>query len=347
MNNHTILNQRWNEIDSRLDKFMAKNNHTINDLIDNLDDLLKGIDFSYLDLFKYANLDDVGRLKREIKDLKENYKLEKYETYLLSQYDKIKMKYSDWLKGMILVIYMKQYQEQKTIESKFFDEISNLMYTQGQEETISELPKKKRKKARLLTIPEAFTLQLLATDCFNGYKWYDYKQGLVKRNADNFYTKVNEAMQTGKELSMKNEALISLVKKQSNAYLNKKKDTQDKSQKVIPTDKEQYDFYKDQYSGSLDNMISLISNQAYLAGMKAQGCKKCIFIAVLDNHTTEMCKSLDGQVFNIDDWNKFSRYSKEDDKNIIYTVYGMVIGANLPPINNGYHYCRSTIYPMI
>lgn len=333
MNNNEILKMRWKDIDKEINKFMKKNNHTINNLFDNLDDILKNINFSYYEaLYKYATLDEVARLKREIKKLKDDYKLSTYENYLLNSIDKIKIKKSEWLKGMILIAYLKQYKVQESNEKEFFDEICNIMYQQGQIEAY-EVLNKKEKEPRLLTIPEAFALQLLGTSCFNGFKWYDYKQGKMKNNADILYTNVIQELQAGREISTKNEKIKNILLKQQNQYIAKKKE-------INVNDK---DYYSSDFIGSLDSVVSLLANQAYLRGLLLLGIKKCKFIAVLDNHTTEMCKSLDGQIFDLEGINKFDRYSDYDKKNVVYTVKGMETGANLPPINNHFHYCRSTI----
>lgn len=68
-----------------------------------------------------------------------------------------------------------------------------------------------------------------------------------------------------------------------------------------------------------------------------------MFRAVLDDRTTKMCKSLDRQVFNVHDSNTFTRWSDSDEAMRTYTCEGLVLGLNLPPINNHFHFCRSTV----
>lgn len=89
-----------------------------------------------------------------------------------------------------------------------------------------------------------------------------------------------------------------------------------------------------------------IANQVALKGMEDQGCKKVQFIATMDDKTTDMCKSLNGQIFSIKGLNKYYRYSAIDDRDVLYTTKGLKLGENLPPIDNGIHHCRSTIYPV-
>ena len=70
---------------------------------------------------------------------------------------------------------------------------------------------------------------------------------------------------------------------------------------------------------------------------------KVRFCGINDEKQTDMCKSLDNQEFYIHDWNEFWRYSKSNDSIVKYRCYGLVLGLNLPPINDGFHWCRSYI----
>ena len=70
------------------------------------------------------------------------------------------------------------------------------------------------------------------------------------------------------------------------------------------------------------------------------------FLAVTDEHSTEMCQSMNMMRFYINKENKFDRYwgnSKKDIKLMPVSVKGLVPGINLPPIMYYWHWCRSTI----
>lgn len=58
-------------------------------------------------------------------------------------------------------------------------------------------------------------------------------------------------------------------------------------------------------------------------------------------HYTHLCFS--SMLFYVNDWNKFYRYSDIDGKDVLYTVNGLEQGINLSPINNHFHWCRSTV----
>ena len=78
---------------------------------------------------------------------------------------------------------------------------------------------------------------------------------------------------------------------------------------------------------------------------KLYGFEYCKFIARIDKVTTEMCRTLDGQIFNLTELNVYSRYSSLDKQDVTYRTMGMKTGDNLPPINNHIHHCRSHIEP--
>ena len=87
-----------------------------------------------------------------------------------------------------------------------------------------------------------------------------------------------------------------------------------------------------------------INNRALVDGMiEVDPNAKAKFVAVMDNRTTDMCRSLNGQVFNVNGWNTFKRYSDYSKGERKYKCFGFVLGLNLPPITDHYHYCRSTI----
>lgn len=87
------------------------------------------------------------------------------------------------------------------------------------------------------------------------------------------------------------------------------------------------------------NNLSKVDGIKSVAGDNA----KVRFIGISDERQTQMCKSLDNQEFYIHDWNKFKRYSKTNDSIVKCRCFGLVIGLNCPPIDDGFHFCRSYI----
>ena len=155
-----------------------------------------------------------------------------------------------------------------------------------------------------------------------GLTWNEYSLSIIEYNANEMYK--NSILQ----LSRNNEVKIDdkLLEKQQKAYLNKKKEPS-----------------KDKFSGMFEKEQVFIVNQVKLDVYKSYGVETVEFIATIDEVTTRMCESLNGQKFKINEVNKYYRYSKADEKEVLYTTQGLVVGDNLPPINNHFHYCRSII----
>lgn len=330
--NNTILNERWNEVDSKLSTFYSKNTKINRKMYDNLQSIFDWIKFDYSELDNYASVSDIARLRTRIEDLKEQYGLEGYIGYQLTEYSRKKrLKNRELLLALLMIEYYRQYKEQNNIETELFDEIKNVVYKQVTIQTAIVLKKRLPKKIK---IPKVWWFGLLAKIGYTGYEWLTFKEGTLGYNTRKLYELVIINLQQGRKSNVNDEDIKKLLTKQENSYLKKTK-----RDKV-------YEDYKNDFSGSLDNQIAFLVNQIALQAMKDQGCKKVQFIAVLDDHTTKMCESLDGQIFSIDGINTYQRYSAEDGKNVVYTTKGLETGANLPPINNHTHFCRSTIYPV-
>ena len=186
--------------------------------------------------------------------------------------------------------------------------------------------KPKKKKKRSLTWEYIWSLLTLPN--IKGDKWTTYIEAIVLTYSQEIKRQAMIHLQQNRELDIYDNAFQNIIKKQQNKYLS---------------------INSDKYSGALDIQTMEIGNQALLKAGKDYGDKrlKARFIAEIDNRTTEMCQSMDNLIFNVNDWNTFHRYSDDDGRIINYTVYGLEAGVNLPPINNHFHYCRSTITYML
>ena len=169
-----------------------------------------------------------------------------------------------------------------------------------------------------VTIPDILTWAYI-------YKWLkvlnipfeEYLQSLTLTAHDEMFSKCIQAINGDKILTW--EELEKLLNRQSNRILN---------------------INEDKFSGTLDDMSRRTGNKAYIEPFPNA---RALFIAEMDEATTRMCASLNGQIFNTKDTNVFRRYS-DSQKNIVeYEVEGLVEGINLPPIDDNFHWCRSTI----
>ena len=98
---------------------------------------------------------------------------------------------------------------------------------------------------------------------------------------------------------------------------------------------------KGKYSGYMERLAELGYNYGYIKCCIDYGIKQVQFVAVEDEHTTSMCDSLAGQVFNIKGKNEFYRYYASTDKVEYTTTTGLIQGINMPPIDDNFHWCRS------
>ena len=98
----------------------------------------------------------------------------------------------------------------------------------------------------------------------------------------------------------------------------------------------------DKESGVFTDAARQVWNASYIEPYKNENVQ-VRFIAEMDNVTTKMCRGMDNMLFYTNDWNRYVRWSDYDKRVIMYTTFGLVAGENLPPIDNHFHWCRSTI----
>jgi hypothetical protein len=326
MNEKQIIEKRWKEVDRLLSQHLGKYKKLDKKMRRKLQDIFNSIFFTYEEINNYTTDKKLKEFKEKVSDFLEDNKVDGYIAYELRKImNKKKIKNSDILEKSILMAFAEQEKQIDEIETELFEEISELAYEDGQDEAIEEFEIEKKP----ISIPKTLLMSLLALPTYRGYKWQDYRDGDLMYYARQIYNQTVINMQQERPLEIDSNEFSSVLNRRSNKYLKKK----DRERAV------------DQYSGALNNQVVFLVNQIALQGMLRQGCTKVRFVAVVDDRTTEMCRSLNGQIFDIFEMNVFSRYSAEDGKNIIYRVKGLQLGANLPPIDNHFHYCRSTIYP--
>ena len=185
-------------------------------------------------------------------------------------------------------------------EQDIFRYLANFYYRQGQYETMKE-PK---------DIPNKLYDELLDTPCTNGYTLDEYKGAIALQNTYRTHRYAVMDVQRGEKPKVNDKEM----EKQQNERLKV-------GLKI---------------SGVIDMLMIGINNMAKVEGIKeaTDDDGKVRFVAVRDDRTTNMCKSLDGQIFNIRGTNTFTRYSDQDKRMRTYTCEGLVLGLNLPPINN-------------
>lgn len=146
---------------------------------------------------------------------------------------------------------------------------------------------------------------------------------MTKYNVNQIYRQATIDLQQKKELDITNDIYQNIIKRQQNSKLN---------------------INGDKISGDIDLTLIGMNNKAKLEGIYSfDENAKVRFVAIEDNATTKMCKSLDNQEFYVHNWNEFERYSENNGRITKYRCYGLIPGLNMPPINDGFHWCRSYI----
>lgn len=272
--------------------------------------------------YNIADKKTKNRINTYIEEWKEKGLLKGYFGMLANNiYKRNRVKNNEMLELLIYAAYVEEQSKLDKYEKQVMYEDANYYYQQGQEEVNNTLPKNKRKIVSV--IPDAIFLALLDMANAKGYIWNQYIEAIIRYNADQIYRQATIDIQQQKEIDITKDIYQNIIKRQGNSKLN---------------------VNGDKISGDIDLTLIGMNNQAKVQGIYSFDDKaKVKFISVEDEVTTKMCHSLNNQEFYIHNWNEFYRYSKSNDSIVKYRCYGLVLGLNLPPINDGFHWCRSYI----
>lgn len=287
--------------------------------------ILKTLNLNSNNLYSIADNKTINITRTYIEELKEKGLLTGYFGMIANNiYKRTRVKNSEILELFIYGAYIEEQNKIDKYEKQIMYEDANYYYQEGQKEVNNTLPKNKRKIVSV--IPDAIFLALLDMVNAKGYIWNQYVEAITKYNADQIYRQVTIDLQQQKELDITNDIYQNIIKRQINSKIN---------------------INNDKISGDVDLTLIGINNMAKIEGIKAiDNNSKVIFIAVIDGKETDMCHSLDNQIFYIDKENIFDRYYGETQKDLrIQRIKckGLVLGLNLPPISHHFHWCRSTI----
>ena len=287
-------------------------------------------------LKQYTTID----LEEEIEKMYNTYRLdtkvasktnvERFKGYVGKSYDDLNDYGKYWAKSLLkrtkiqnneivefllYIMYNKKENELDEYESLIVEQLVENTYETEINAIKKDLPEFKLPEPPLYVL---YGMSLLGVPNASGYIWKDYKDATTMYNANEMYRHL---------LINGNKDVRQVLIKQKGRYLKKK----------------QKPSKEDTYIGALENELVYIINKTKVKVYEDAGIKKVKFIAVEDSRTTEMCQTLDGQEFWIDKINVYDRYSAMDERNVVYTTKGLQVGDNLPPINNHYHHCRSSI----
>lgn len=318
MDNKTILNNRWNYTDLKLKDYLRIYKKTNLKTQDNIQDIFNGIDFNYMDLNKPISNNQRKKLSRVVDEWKQLELLKGYFEYkVIEILNKRYITNQEMLSILLWGAFVKERSQLDEYEEVLFTEIGQDLYKQG----IDEIKPTKKKKWSLTW---EYIWSMLCLPNVKGSSWITYIEALALTNAQEVERQTIIQLQQNKKPNIEDDVFKNILKKQQNRYI------------FINDDK---------ISGALDSQVVEIANKSLLKAGEDVGQKKlrARFIAEIDDRTTKMCDGMNGMLFYVNDWNRFYRYSDDDKRDVLYTIKGLEVGANLPPINNHFHYCRSTI----
>lgn len=318
MNNKTILNNRWNYTDLKLKDYLRIYKKTNLKTQDNIQDIFNGIDFNYMDLNKPISNNQRKKLSRVVDEWKQLELLKGYFEYkVIEILNKRYITNQEMLSILLWGAFVKERSQLDEYEEVLFTEIGQDLYKQG----IDEIKPTKKKKWSLTW---EYIWSMLCLPNVKGSSWITYIEALALTNAQEIERQTIIQLQQNKKPNIEDDVFKNILKKQQNRYIS---------------------INDDKISGALDSQVVEIANKSLLKAGEDVGQKKlrARFIAEIDDRTTKMCDGMNGMLFYVNDWNRFYRYSDDDKRDVLYTIKGLEVGANLPPINNHFHYCRSTI----
>lgn len=325
MNNTEILKKKWVTVDNELSSFLNTYKKINKKTQDNIQTIFDSYEFTKDNINKYANNTIISRFKRVLEEIIEEYDESDYYSYMARKYlKKGNIRNREILEFLIYTEYSKEKLKMDEYESIMFKKISEDAYSYA----IKECEKIKPKPKRKLSWFDSHLIAILLLPNAKGDVWKDYKDGITEYNAKEIYklafVDINRDVKPDISKPQYQKTIISQQKR----YINKKKESD-----------------VDKYSGALDDQVASVYNQVVVRAYQDFGIEEVKFVATIDGKQTKMCNSLNNQVFKLNDYNTYSRWSEIDGKDVVYTTYGVEIGENLPPINNHFHYCRSSVIP--
>lgn len=290
-----------------------------------LQEIIDTFKFEFDTLYNIADTKTKNRVNTYIEEWKDKGLLTGYfGTLAKNIYSRTRVKNSEILELLIYGAYIEEQSKIQEQELNIMYDDANYYYQEGQKEVNNTLSKKERKPINILKW--ALFLALLDQPNVKGYVFETYLDAIIKYNADQIYRQMTIDLQQQKQTDITNDIYQNLIKRQNNSKLN---------------------INGDKISGDIDTQMIGLNNLAKVEGIKEVDDNAQIrFMAVIDGNETDMCHSLNGQLFYINKENVFDRYYGGTQKDLRIErirCFGLVVGLNLPPISHHFHWCRSTI----
>ena len=315
----------WKFHDKQMTKLKRLYLKTSKQTQNRLQEIIENFKFDFDTLYNIADKKTKDKVNTYIEEWKDKGLLTGYfGTLAKNIYGRTRVKNSEILGLLIYGAYIEEQSKIQEQELNIMYDDANYYYQEGQEEVYNTLSKKERKPINILKW--ALFLALLDQPNVKGYVYEQYIQATIQYNAQQIYRQMTIDLQQQRQLDIANDIYQNLIKRQNNSKLN---------------------INGDKISGDIDAQLIGVNNLAKVEGIKeVDNNAQVRFIAVIDGKETNMCHSLDNQLFYIDKENTFNRYYGETQAELRMQrirCKGLVLGLNLPPISHHFHWCRSTI----
>ena len=305
MTNKEILDKRWKPIDVEINKFIKNFKY---DVKTRINAYLKTFSINNDNLYDYMKTKELSMFKTELQDVYDN--TSDYLKYKISQMIKrSKIKNYEALQLLVEIAYFKTFQKAQKFEDELFNATTTITSEIVQRESYEIRPR--LRKYHYIPIPLYLLPHIMSTPLYLGYNWLEYKQNMIQYNANKMYRNIVVDIQ------------------QNRLDLDRYNRT--------------FEIERKRYLTALDNEVASLSSYVSLWGMEKQGIKQVQYIAVMDDRTTNICQSMNGQIFKINDWNTYYRYANNnDERTTMYKTFGLQIGENMPALHFN---CRSILIP--
>ena len=312
--NEKIINKRWGYTRKELKQFRKEYDKLNKETQDKLQEIFTSYNITYDKLYKTISYNDKQRLKRKINQWKKMGIYKGYFEFRVEELMKGKITYRDLIEILLYGAYAEEEEELDFKIKTLFSNVALDCYNQGREEL-----KKKKKSIIPVYILNSFGIMLI-----DGCIWQNYFDALVLTNMQEILKQYLILLQQEKELDAYSKLIQQILDMQRNRLIS---------------------VSDDKYSGGLDKYTTALGNEAYLGASEFEDVP-VIFISDLCENVTEMCKYMDGMIFHTRNINTFKRPMGRTKNDLVIedvSVKGLVAGINLPPINQHFHWCHSTI----
>lgn len=312
--NEDIIKKRWYYARNELKRLKAEYNKLNKNTQDKLQEIFTSYNITYDKLYKTISPNDKNRLKRKISEWKKKGIYKGYFKYKVEELMKGNVIYKDLIEILIYGAYEEEKEELDFTISTLFSNVALDCYNQGR----IDLNKKKK------SIIPTYLMSSLGLLMVDGYTWKNYIDAFSLSCSQEILKQYIIMLQQNKDMSAYDKIIERILEKQRNRLIC---------------------ISENGYSGGLDKYVTAIGNNAYLGSSEEENTK-VVFISDLCEHVTEMCQYMDGMIFNTRSTNEFVRPIGDTKKDLVLqnvSVYGLVEGINLPPINQHFHWCHSTI----